>query len=84
MQSTKEGVVHESAEDSSRPAVVTIGRQRSGFSVEPKLRFITEPKRRGLKTTVGCRKRALSFCEGLPRVEDSTTTAKHAQAWTRW
>mgnify|MGYP001173994613 CR=1 FL=1 len=51
----KEGVVHESAESSSRPAVVTIGVEGSGFSVEHTLRFITMPKRRGLKTAVGCR-----------------------------
>jgi hypothetical protein len=61
VQSAQEGVVPESAESSSRPAVVTIGVERSGFSVEPKQRFITEPKRRGLKTAVGCRQAGLSF-----------------------
>jgi hypothetical protein len=61
VQSAQEGVVSESAESSSRPAVVTIGVERSGFSVEPKQRFITEPKRRGLKTAVGCRQAELSY-----------------------
>jgi hypothetical protein len=58
VQSAQAGVVHESAEHSSRPAVVTIGVECSGFSVEAKQRFITEPKRRGLKTAVGCRQAA--------------------------
>lgn len=61
VQSAQEGVVHESADSSSRPAVVTIGVERSGFPVEPKQRFITEPKRRGLKTAVDCRQAGLSY-----------------------
>jgi hypothetical protein len=43
MQSSQSGVVYESAERSSRPAVVTIDVECSGFSVEPKQRFITLP-----------------------------------------